>query len=357
MTPVPPADTARRATAAALTAILALVGLGACDITHTNSPHQPSRSAAGCQPARSARCSPTRAPAPPPVISQKAAAAVLHTYTRINNTANHTRSARLNDRAETGAVRTQTQAEYRTYPYWTTRQKTTISRFTYLDPTFFIPRQNTTASRPWFAVLARFSTSRWRSFMTFTKTGNAWKLTAETPISPDLTIPTVVMDADGYVRAVDPDTTTLAMQPSDLPAAVNDNYATGGRAGGAIFVPNAVANGQRQAYQDAKTFLRPVATSHFTPANDPYADVYAIGTADGGALVIASSAHSQIDSVSEPMGVINLDPHAKERAWVRTSHVQHLTTDYTCLDTAAVPPAGKGKVLLLGSDCETTGAS
>ncbi|SFF90756.1 hypothetical protein SAMN05216251_1367 [Actinacidiphila alni] len=357
MTPAPPAGTARRAMAAALTAILVLVVLGACDTTHTNSPHPPSPSAAECQPARSARCSPTRAPAPPPVISQKAAAAVLQTYTRVNNAANRTRSARLNDRAETGAIRAQTQAEYRTYPYWTTQQKQSLNAFTYLDPTYFIPRRSATDQRPWFAVLARFSTSRWRSFMIFTETGKAWKLAAETPISPDLTIPTVAMDADGYVRAVDSDTTALAMRPDALPIAVNDDYASGGLADGAIFVPNAVTDGQRQAFRDAQTFLRPAATSHLDPANDPFADVFAIGTTDGGALVIASSAHSQIDSVNEPTGVITLGPHAKERAWLRTSHVQHLTTTYTCLDTAAVPPNGKGKPVLLGSDCAPTHAS
>jgi hypothetical protein len=70
--------------------------------------------------------------------------------------------------------------------------------------------------------------------------------------------------------------------------------------------------------------------------------------------VLASSAHAQYDHVIYPGGYITLNSHAYERAWVNTSKVQAVTTDYTCVDAAAIP--AKGKVDLLGSDCEITGA-
>ncbi|MEV6013626.1 hypothetical protein AB0M29_43645 [Streptomyces sp. NPDC051976] len=91
--------------------------------------------------------------------------------------------------------------------------------------------------------------------------------------------------------------------------------------------------------------------------NDPYHDdsVWALRTTDGGVLAISSSAHGKSDIVDYPRATLTIDSHAPERAWVTGRNVYSLTTQWTCLDAAAIPPSGKAR--LLGSDCEITGAT
>jgi hypothetical protein len=298
-----------------------------------------------------------RAPAPAPApITPQGARAIIANYVKINNNANEARSRTLNDRIETGAVHAQSQAEFTTYSRWTTQEKTYLKPFSYLQPRFFIPRASASAERPWFAVVARYSNAKnTTSFMVFVKEGSIWKLSAQTGFDAGQTVPPIAVDADGYATSVDQDSTGLAMRPSALPLAVNDNYISGGTGDASVFAKSPDNTYQRKAHNDAKTFLRPYAASEFTAANDPYRDVYALKTTDGGALVIASSVHNQYEHVIVPTGYITLGPHARELAWVHSTSVQALTTTYTCLDAASIPPSGK--VNLLGSDCETTGAS
>lgn len=343
---------------AGLVATLALTaaGCGGGSGQHHTAP-SPSRNITGCQPAMSARCGPVRAPAPAP-ITPEGARAVLTNYIKINNAANQALSRQLNNQIETGAVHAQSQAEFTTFPWWTKDEKTSIAPFSYVQPRIYLPRASASAKHPWFAVLAHYSTAKnLTSFMIFIKEGTAWKLSAETGFDAGQVPPPIAVDADGYATSIGPDDAAgLAMKPSTLPLAVNDNYLTGGTGDGTIFAKSPDTTQQRKSYKDAKTFLRPYAASEFTTANDPYGAVYALKTVGGGALVIASSAHNQYDHVIYPGGSINLGPHSRERAWVHTSSVQMLTTTFTCLDAAAVTPKG-GKADLLGSDCEITGAS
>jgi hypothetical protein len=245
------------------------------------------------------------------------------------------------------------------YRYWDASNRRQLGPFTYLQPRYFIPR-HTPGQQPWFAVLARgqeLGTKKptvWTSYLVFTETRpGAWRMSAEAPIDKGEHLPAVKVDADGFATAVDPDATGLAIRPSQLPLAVTDNYVTGGKSDGAVFASTPDLTAQRKAYKEHLTMLRPHGRSEFVYANNLTPEVYALATSDGGALVVASSAHAQHDS-THPGYSLTLDPHSGERAWLKSPALTTVFTTFMCLDAAAIPRTGK--VSLLGSDCETTNA-
>jgi hypothetical protein len=349
-----------RTALASLTAVATLLALGACspDAKSHRTPPHPTTTDVKCQRGGSAGCAPASPPAPAPApapLSLHTAQGVLSNYIRVNNAANKKRSLALNNTIETDTIRAQSRAEYRTYSRWTKDERDDLRPFSYLQPHFYIPRSSGSDQKPWFAVLAHYSTNKsTTSFMVFVRSGSTWKLSAETPISPGQTVPPIAVDAAGYAKSVDPDSTALAIRPSALHLAVTDNYTSGGTHEGAVFAASPDNSSQRKAHSDSKTFLRPYAASEFSAGEDPFADTYALATTDGGALVIASSVHNQSEHVIVPNGVITLGPHSRELAWVHSTRVPVLTTTYSCLDAAAIPRSGK--LRLLGSDCEITGA-
>lgn len=368
----------RDAVTAGVTAALVLLAAG-CGIGGSAHPARSSAAATtgGCQPAESAQCQPTHAAPPtapstnpctptyaehcgrgpaPAAITLGEAQHVLASYVRVNNAANKGRNRSLNNSIETGAIHAQSQAAYTTYQWWTKHEKSTFKPFTYAQPHFYIPRASGLDSRshPWFAVLAKEAEDKQGTdLMVFVEDGSSWKMSAAAWLDVGQTPTRVALDSDGYASAVDPGAAGLVLKPSALPTAVNDNYLTGGIKSGAVFGASPDVTQQRAAYKNAKTFLRPYAAGEFKRADDPFGEVYALRTVDGGALVLASSSHSEYDHVIRPGGEIDLNEFAKQRAWVSSS-VQRLTTTWTCLDAASIPP--RGTVDLLGSDCEITAA-
>jgi hypothetical protein len=349
----------RVALAACATAVA--VALAGCNSDHSTGSSSPTgASTAACQPAASARCGKVSAPAAG-VITRQEAAAQLARYITINNEANKKVSAKLNDQIETGALRAQSQAQFKMYPYWDAASRSSeFAPFTYLDPTYYIPRSAPKGQDPWFAVLTRGQQlgkkkpTTWTSLLIFTEASpGAWRISAETPIDQGQHLPQIAVDADGFAKTLDPDTAGLAIRPSQLPIAVTDNFVTGGKADGAVFATTPDLTSQRKAHQDHLTMLRPHGRSEFMPANNLTPEVYALATSGGGALVVASSAHAQHD-YTLPGYSLTLDPHNGARAWLKSSALTTAYIQVTCLDTASVPRTGK--VALLGSDCETTGA-
>jgi hypothetical protein len=80
---------------------------------------------------------------------------------------------------------------------------------------------------------------------------------ARAAITLDDAPPKIALDADGYATALPADAKGLAV-PNSIAAAVNDNFATGGRQEGRIFPETAVTKRQRQVHQDGETWLRPL---------------------------------------------------------------------------------------------------
>lgn len=333
-----------------ITAAAALLTAGCSTSHHPQHPPATSSTTASTQ-------GPADATAPPQApITPAQAKAVLQRYSTVNNEANARRSPALNAQIETGALQAQSQAEFRMYRYWSAQQRSFLQPFTYIDPVFYIPRQYPLGQTPWFLTIAHGLDSRgpsgeWTEALIFIRTSAGWRLTAAAVIDKGQKLPTVDRDAQGYPTVIDPDTTSLAMAPAALPAAVTDNYLTGGRNPGAIFAATPATTRQRSAYNTRATYLRPYGRSQFVTLTNPYPATYALRTTDGGALVIATSAHGEHD-YAMPGGAIALSPHAQERAWEKSRQISDMTVHYTCIDAAAIPKTGKARQL--GSDCETT---
>lgn len=326
---------------------------------------------AGCTTGHHASPPPTRSPATtasrttaPAIIAPvtvQQATRILTRYIKINNEANRKASPKLNDQIETGPLRAQSQAEYQQYPFLDAQDRKSFGAFTYVTPHFYIPLRFPAGQTPWFAALAqgvdKTTKTTWQTYMIFVEVHpDTWRMAAATDPWKAPT-PTIALDPHGYATAVDPDTAGLALRPSLLSLAVVDNYTTGGRVDGQIFAPTAQTTYARNAYKQRSNGLRPYATGSYLRLNDPYHDdsVWALRTTDGGVLAISSSAHGKTSTVDSPAARINIGPHAPERAWVKSSGVSSLTTQWTCLDVATIPPSGKAR--LLGSDCEITGAN
>ncbi len=302
---------------------------------------------------------PTTAPATVAPPSPMDAAAILTRYIKINNQANKEVSPKLNDTIETGALRAQSQAEYKQYPILTAQDRKELGAFTYVKPHFYIPRLPA-GQAPWFAVIAQesdhSSKSTHTTYMIFVEEHlGTWRMAAATEPWKTPT-PKIALDSHGYATAVDPDSTGLALRPSQLSAAVTDNYTTGGKVDGQVFTPTAQTTEARTEYKKRNNGLLPYATGTYVSLNDPYhaTSVWALRTSDGGVLAISSSVHG-LAEVAEPGGIITINPGARERAWITSKTVYSLTTQWTCLDAAAIPTRGKAR--LLGSDCEITDAT
>lgn len=352
-----------RALAAVAASSAAVLLLAGC-----NSSHHTGRTAAtasgspsACRTAAASDCTPSTAkPAPAPVLlTRQAAAKILARYITLNNEANRKRSPAVNGLIETATVREQSRAEFEMYPYWTPADRKQMAPFTYNTPRFYIPRTVPTAQRPWFAVLAHgsWSTKQW-AYMVFTQvSAGQWRLAAESALDTGQSVPKITVDAQGYATALDPSAPGLAMTPASLPTAVNDLYLTGGKKAGRALATTPDSTAQRKAFAAEKTFLRPYARSQFVALTNPYPAAYALRTTDGGALVIASSAHGEHQYVVIEGGYITLGAHSGERAWDKQQHITDVTVTFSCLDVAAIPPAGRDRAVReLGSDCETVGA-
>ncbi|MFJ2270910.1 hypothetical protein ACIOHO_32065 [Streptomyces sp. NPDC087849] len=145
------------------------------------------------------------------------------------------------------------QGENATYRWWTTHQRSYLAPFSYAQPHFYLPRAPGPGSHPWFTVLAHApKNTKANTFMVFVKEGTTWKMSAATGFDIGQPPPQVALDADGYATALDPGTTGLALKPSTLPAAVNDNYLTCGTKNGAVFGKSTDVTQQRTAYKNGR---------------------------------------------------------------------------------------------------------
>jgi hypothetical protein len=309
----------------------------------------------------SAAASTTRIPnavAPGGVISPAQAAKILAAYAPANNLANQQRSDAINDRIETGVLSAQSQAEYEMYPYWDDSQRPSIdTSFTYTEPRFYIPRAAPPGQRPFFLAVARGQEthttrpSSWTEYLLFVQTPQGWRLTAAVTADKGQSMPAVALDAQGFATAVAPGAPGLAIRPSALASAVVDNYITGGRADGAVLAATPTVVSQRGLRAATAKRLAP-ATVWFTAMPNPYPhDVFALRTADGGALVLAGETHGEHDLAARP-GHLALGTHSGERAWTTRRNMNALNDTFTCNDLAAVPV--RGQVRLLGTRCELT---
>jgi hypothetical protein len=345
----PAARRLRKAPALAGLTAAAVLALVSCTSNHEAKPAANVSATAAGSPSTTA---------PSGVISPAQAAKILAAYAPANDRANRQRSDAINTTIETGVLSAQSQAEYQMYPHWPASLRPSIdTSFTYTDPRFYIPRAAPLGQRPFFLAVARGQETHvahpasWTEYLLFVQTPQGWRLTAAVSADKGQTVPAMAQDAQGFAIALAPDTPGLALRPSALSSAVLDNYITGGRTDGAIFAATLTATEQRGQRAAAARRLAP-ATVWFTAALNPYPhDIFALRTADGGALVLASEAHEEHD-LAAPPGYLTLSAHTGERAWITRTNVNALNDTFTCNNLAAVPVRGQAQ--LLGTRCELT---
>lgn len=246
---------------------------------------------------------PTTAPPTthPPTTGQGAltmsqAKGVLASYTTVNNTANAQRSNTMLASVESGssyaidASLYQEQQAAGTAPY---------PAFGPVGATYYIPRDEPAGGPRWFVVqVANAFTANQKKvtsneYLLFTQPagGGPWQDTVEPYLLPGTNAPRVDVGADGLVTAVSPDAGTVAVAPSQLPAATSaslDGTGTGTGAG-TIADPGNLADRADQKFWRGKVPGGTVTDAH-TAASGADGQEFALRTTDGGALVFYTDA-------------------------------------------------------------------
>jgi hypothetical protein len=240
---------------------------------------------------------------------------VVAAYTTVNNDANAQRSNTMLASVESGSSYAidaglyQEQQAAGTAPF---------PAFAPVQATYYIPRDEPAGGPRWFVarVANAFDSNRNKvtstEYLLFTQSalGGAWQDTIEPYLLPGASAPRIEVGADGLATPVSPDAASVAVAPSQLPAATAaslDGTDTGGPGTGpgtgtgtgtstsAAAGAAAVANPGNLADQaDQKFWLGKVpgaaVTDTHTAAAGADGQEFALLTAGGGALVLYTDA-------------------------------------------------------------------
>jgi hypothetical protein len=227
--------------------------------------------------------SPSLAPAAK-ALTETQARAVLTRYARVNNQANAKVSDALLRSNETGPM---LEVDLVSNKRIRAKQEKKFESFTYRDPQFFIPRN---VSPAWFGVLARSSLGD-KEFIVFVDTGGgAYKATVGPWIAKGQKFPAIARNADGSAVAV---TTGPAVGIGTTYAAYLTAAAAGKRVPGGIS-PGPLTSQLGKSW--AKSVTRTISDHMWLGGTNWKArpqPVYALKTADGGALVVNTATQSE----------------------------------------------------------------
>jgi hypothetical protein len=250
------------------------------------------RSAGAAPPATpAARASVSPSPAP---LTLTQAEAVLAAYTTANNNANAKRSDGLLATAETGSSYAIDAGLYRveqgTAPF---------PAFGPARATYYIPRGQQGAGPRWFVaqVANAFSANPGKvtsnEYLLFTQAapGGPWQDAAEPYLTAAASAPRIAVGADGLATAVSLDTPAVAVEPAQLPAATAAALDGTGSTPGQppVRAPGNLADVNDQKFWQGKLPGGTVTDAH-TAASGTAGQVFALQTADGGALVFYTDA-------------------------------------------------------------------
>jgi hypothetical protein len=238
-----------------------------------------------------ARASASPSPAP---LTLAQAEAVLAAYTTANNNANAERSDALLATVETGSSYAIDAGLYRV------QQGTApFPAFGPARATYYIPRGQQGAGPRWFVVQVAnaFSANPGKvtsnEYLLFTRPapGGPWQDAVEPYLIAGASAPRIAVGADGLATAVGPDTLAVAVEPAQLPAAtaasLDGTASTSGQP--PVQPPGNLADVSDQRFWQGKLPGGTVTDAH-TAASGTAGQVFALQTADGGALVFYTDA-------------------------------------------------------------------
>lgn len=232
--------------------------------------------------------------APQGVVTEKAAAAVMDTYEKVNNKANASLDEKLLGTVEGGQVYAMDQANYRLVPTFSAKDRKAYAKpFSYQDRRDVIPAKGT---GDWFAVQASSSEDKKSSvLLVFDQVDGTYKMVLSLWADSGEPFPKLAVGKGGLAQAVGSDTKVGEVAPSDVATAYEDLLATGGTKQGRNLASTGPVKEALKTYKSSSTkgAADGAATLKFftkTPA-DP--SVYALRTADGGVLVLFPASHTQ----------------------------------------------------------------
>lgn len=302
---------------------------------------------------------------PSPVISEARARTVLENYVEGNNAANAELDPETLGEVEGGALYQQSQAQYRHFPTYEKKyQKLYKKPFRYLadKAEYYIP-----ADGDWYMVDAPVDGSGYdegdRSLLVFERAGDTWKNVASVGIQGRL--PEVARGRGGLPTALPADAEVGTTALDGLDDAVNDLYASGGKKDGKLLADSKVRKNMVEDYTTRRDWIRPEHDSYFETefesenrkwdeAYKPaFPDVYALRTADGGALTVFNSYDARVDFATRPG--FHVIPGDVAELYVKEKEPLGIREYYAVQNAAYVPDGGK--VEQLGGEVEMIGAS
>ncbi|MER6576124.1 hypothetical protein [Nonomuraea sp. NPDC001023] len=230
-------------------------------------------------------------------------------------------------------------------------------RYSWGSPTLYVPRFAQGERAPWFSALA--TRNGQPTLLTFAKSGDDWLLSSAAQLLPGQELPRVRLDADGYATALTPDDKTVTISPQYM-GPVHASVAETGSAGvtaGLLAdgpytteVARQIAADREKAKKDGFSY-----DSIFSADNWP---VYALRTADGGALIQYSlSRNTSTRTVANNTYIIPVPPEA---GWaISTSSVRRSLklTEVHQYATAVPPLSAPAAARVVAHDGALTRAS
>ncbi|MDN3024787.1 hypothetical protein [Streptomyces sp. S.PB5] len=232
--------------------------------------------------------------APQGVVTEKAAAAVMDKYEKVNNKANAALDEKLLGTVEGGQVYAMDKATYTLVPTFSAKDRKAYGKpFSYQDRQYVIPEKGT---GDWFAVRASSSENAKSSvLLVFDKVDGTYKMVLSLWADSGEPFPELAVGQGGLAQAVSADTKVGKLAPSDVATAYEDLLATGGTKEGKSLASTEPVKNALKTYKKSSTEggADGAATEKFftKPPADP--SVYALRTADGGILALFAASHTQ----------------------------------------------------------------
>ncbi|GAA2139401.1 hypothetical protein [Streptomyces synnematoformans] len=302
---------------------------------------------------------------PRPVLSEARARTVLENYVEANNAANAELDHGALGKVEGGALFQQSRAQYRQFPTYEKKyQKRYKKPFRYLADraNYHIP-----ARGDWYMVDAPVAGPGYhegdRSLLVFQRAGGTWKNVASVGIQGR--VPEVAHGDAGLPTVLPADARVGSTALDGLDDAVNDLYVSGGRKEGRLLAESEVRRNMVKDHTTRRDWIKPEHDGYFETefetenrkwdeAYEPaFPDVFALRTADGGALAVFNSYDARVDFATRPG--FHVIPGDATRLYVEEEEPPGVREYYAVQNAAYVP--ADGKVEQLGGEVEMIGAS
>jgi len=305
--------------------------------------------------APSSTASSSTGPADAEPLTMTQAKSVLAAYTTANNSANAQRSDATLATVETGSSEAidaglyQEQQASGTAPY---------PAFGPAQATYYLPRNEPAGGPRWFVVqVANAFTANPQKvtsteYLLFTQPagGGAWQDTIEPYLLSGGSAPPVEVGADGLATAVSPDAATVAVMPSQLPAATATALDGTGTGQATVASPGNLTDLADQKFWQGKVAGGTVTDTH-TAAAGADGQEFALLTADGGALVFYTDAAEL--TITPPAG--SLLRLTVPGFYSPAQPVNQATLSYLEQFAADDPPAGGGAPSIVADYSGITG--